>query len=57
MAEDEKLLGDELEDILKQIGADELAEAFEEATGKDCGCEGRKEWLNKIHLWWKNLWS
>ncbi len=54
MPEDEKLLGDEVEEILKKIGADKLAEAFEEATDSDCGCDKRKEWLNKLHLWWKN---
>ena len=57
----EKLAGDELEEILKRMGADKLAAAYEEVSGKDCGCDKRKEWLNKKHKqvreWWKNLWS
>lgn len=54
---DEKLLGDKVEEIIKDIGADELAKAFEKATGTDCGCEERKNFLNKAHLWWKNFWK
>ena len=46
---DDKLAGDELEEILKKLGADKLQEAYEEATGKDCGCSKRKEWLNNLH--------
>lgn len=55
--EDEKLAGDELEKILKSIGADELAKAYEEATGNDCGCDERKEWLNNLHLKFKRFWN
>lgn len=50
---EDKLLGDEVEALIKKIGADKLAEAYEEATNKDCGCEKRKEWLNNIHRKWK----
>lgn len=52
---EEKLLGDEVEEVLKKLGADKVAKAFEEATGHDCGCEGRRRWLNAAHKWWKNL--
>ena len=55
--EEEKLAGDELEKYLEQLGADDLAKLYEEATGYDCGCEGRKEWLNKKHKQLKDLWA
>jgi len=42
-----KELGDKVEQVAKAIGADKIAKAFEEATGKDCGCDKRKEILNK----------
>ena len=54
MSDEEKLAGDELEEILKKLGADKLAEAYEEVTGKDCGCSKRKEWLNNLHRRIKN---
>jgi len=46
---DENLAGDELEEILKRMGADKLAAAYEEVSGKDCGCDKRKQWLNNLH--------
>lgn len=49
MAEEEKLLGDEVEDVLHKLGADKLAKLYEELTGNDCGCKKRKEKLNTIH--------
>lgn len=52
--EEEKLLGDHIEDFLEAIGADKLAKAFEEMFDTDCGCEERKEKLNKVHKKWKN---
>ena len=59
MSDEEKLAGDELEEILKKLGADKLAEAYEEVTGKDCGCSKRKEWMNKKHQqlkdWWRKI--
>lgn len=53
-SEEEKLLGDHIEDFLKTIGADKLAEAYEDITGSDCGCDKRKEKLNKLHKRLKN---
>jgi len=50
---EDKLLGDEVEELIHKIGADKLAEAYEEATDRDCGCEGRKQWLNNLHKKWK----
>lgn len=61
----DKMLGDEVEEILQQFGAHRLAKAYEEVTNVDCGCESRKKWLNNMHRklkewwndekrWWKN---
>ena len=49
MSEEEKLLGDQVEEILEKIGADKLAKAYEAITGNDCGCKKRKEALNRMH--------
>lgn len=57
MNKDEKFLGNELEKVLKEIGADQLAELYEETTGNDCGCEKRKEWLNAKHAQLKKWWN
>lgn len=51
---EKKLLGDHVEEFLKKVGADKLAEAFEKAFEKDCGCDKRKEKLNNTHKKWKN---
>jgi hypothetical protein len=40
--------GDTVHKIAKAVGADKIADAFSQATGKDCGCSKRKEALNKI---------
>jgi len=39
-------LGDTIEKITKFTGIKAVVDAFTKASGKDCGCEGRKEWLN-----------
>lgn len=52
--EEEKLLGDHVEEFLKTVGADKLAEAFENVFDTDCGCDKRKEKLNALHKKWKN---
>lgn len=52
--DEEKLLGDHVEEFLKTVGADKLAEAFENIFDKDCGCDKRKEKLNKAHKKWKD---
>ena len=43
-----KGLGDTVEKITKATGIKAVVEAVSEATGLDCGCEGRKEVLNKL---------
>jgi hypothetical protein len=43
-----KGLGDTIESVTKATGIKKVVEAISEATGIDCGCDGRKELLNKI---------
>lgn len=43
-----KGLGDTIENITKVTGIKAVVEAVSEAAGIDCGCEGRKELLNKL---------
>ena len=40
-------IGDTIEKITKAIGIRAVVDAFTKATGKDCGCDGRREWLNR----------
>ena len=39
--------GDTIEAITKATGIKKVVEKISEATGKDCGCDKRKEYLNK----------
>ena len=41
-------LGDTIEKITEAIGIKAVVEKVSEITGKDCGCEKRKEKLNKL---------
>lgn len=43
-----KGLGDTVEKITKVTGIKAVVEAVSEATGVDCGCEDRKDLLNKL---------
>lgn len=43
-----KGLGDTIEKITETTGIKAVVEAVSEATGIDCGCEGRKDLLNKL---------
>jgi hypothetical protein len=43
-----KGLGDTIEAITEATGIKKVVEVFSEATGLDCGCDARKEKLNKI---------
>lgn len=42
-----KGLGDTIEKITKATGIKTVVEKITEITGKDCGCDDRKEMLNK----------
>ena len=43
-------LGDTMADISHLAGADRLAKAYEQVTGKPCGCSERQEKLNNLSL-------
>ena len=43
-------LGDTVADLTRLTGVDQLAKAYEEITGKPCGCEQRKEKLNQLYI-------
>lgn len=43
-----KGLGDKVEQFTKATGIKKVVDAISEATGIDCGCEERKELLNKL---------
>jgi hypothetical protein len=41
-------LGDSVADLAHLTGMDQLAKLYEQVTGKDCGCEDRRQTLNQI---------
>jgi len=43
-----KGFGDTVSKIAKAVGADKIAKVYEKATGKDCGCNKRKDTLNRV---------
>ena len=43
-----KGLGDTIEKITKATGIKKVVDKISEVTGKDCGCEERKEVLNNF---------
>ena len=43
-----KGLGDTIEKITKATGIKKVVDTVAKATGKDCGCNKRKEKLNKM---------
>ena len=43
-----KGLGDDIEKVTKKTGVKKAVDWFSEKTGVDCGCEKRKEKLNKL---------
>jgi len=48
-----KGLGDTIEKVTKKTGIKKAVELFTKATGIDCGCEERKEKLNKMFSYGK----
>lgn len=42
--------GDTVADLTHLTGVDRLAKAYEQVTGKPCGCAERQEKLNKLSL-------
>ena len=45
--EEARGLGDTIAKITKFTGIDKLVDGVSKATGKDCGCEERKDKLNE----------
>ena len=43
-----KGLGDSIEKITKATGIKKVVNAVNKATGKDCGCNKRKQTLNRM---------
>jgi hypothetical protein len=43
-----KGLGDDIEKITKATGIKKIVDTFADITGIDCGCDARKEKLNKL---------
>ena len=48
-------LGDTVEQITEATGIKAAVEMFSKATGIDCGCEERKEKLNKLFSYNRNI--
>lgn len=49
MAEEEKLLGDRVDEVLTKMGGKKVARAVEKVTKKPCGCKERKKRMNRWH--------
>ena len=41
-------LGDSVAELTHLTGLDQLAKLYEQLTGKCCGCEERREYLNQL---------
>jgi hypothetical protein len=41
-------LGDTVADLAHITGMDQLAKLYEQTTGKDCGCQDRRQVLNQL---------
>ena len=57
-----KGLGDSIEKLTKATGINKVVDKVNEVTGKDCGCNKRKEKLNNLFPYnnkghWLNQWS
>lgn len=48
-------LGDTVEQITEATGIKKAVEMFSKATGIDCGCDERKEKLNKLFSYNRNI--
>jgi hypothetical protein len=42
------MLGDKLERLFRLVGIKRAAKLYEAKTGRSCGCDKRKETLNRI---------
>lgn len=41
-------LGDAIADLARFTGLDKVAKYYEQVTGKNCGCDGRRQALNQL---------
>jgi hypothetical protein len=41
-------LGDKLEKVFSLLGIKKISKQYEKVTGRSCGCEKRREALNRI---------
>ena len=48
LAEQNQGFGDTVEKVLENTGIKNIVEKLTDATGIDCGCAARKEWLNGL---------
>lgn len=48
-----KLLGDRISTSLQKVGADRVAKAYEQLTGRPCGCVERTALLNNWDAQWR----
>lgn len=55
MAKKKKGLGDTIEAITEVTGIKKVVELFSSATGLDCGCDERKDKLNKLFPYNRNI--
>lgn len=46
-------LGDLVHAVTRWCRLDLLAQWYTRWTGRDCGCERRRSWLNRWRLWWR----
>jgi hypothetical protein len=45
-----KRIGDAISEFTRITGIDQISDSYEAITGKSCGCEKRKQGLNKIQF-------
>ncbi|MEM7531326.1 MAG: hypothetical protein AAF639_04060 [Chloroflexota bacterium] len=43
-----KKLGDRVADLTQMTGLDQLAKTYTRITGRDCGCDQRRQRLNQL---------
>lgn len=41
-------LGDRIDRLLSHIGGRQFKRLYRRLFGRDCGCDGRRRWLNRI---------
>jgi hypothetical protein len=44
-------VGNRVASVTRSTGVDRLAHIYTAITGRDCGCDGRRRWLNRNITW------